>query len=93
MRLNVLLQILWALECLATELAFVRLQGNMDSNMGGNVITFNCGGAALTPCAGEVEVVGRLATNMAFTNMFLMMVRYDAMGLDREGSTYIEGFW
>lgn len=72
MRLHVLLQILWALECLATELAFVRFQGNMDSNVGGNVITFDGGGAALTPRAGEVEVVGRLATNMALTNMFLM---------------------
>jgi len=80
MRLDMLFQILWTLECLATELAFVRLQGNMDSNVGGNVITLDGGGAALTPGAGEVEVVGGLATNMAFANVFLLMVRGRAIG-------------
>jgi len=71
MCLDVLLEILGTLESLATELALVRLQGHMDSDVGGNMIALDCGGTALTPCAGEIEVISRLATNMAFTNMFI----------------------
>lgn len=70
-----LLKILRTLEGLATELALVRLQGHMDSDMRGDVIALDRGGTALAPCAGEVEVISRLATNMALTDMFLLMVR------------------
>jgi hypothetical protein len=52
------LQILWSLECLAAELALVRLQGDVDSDVGGDVVTFDRGGTALAPGAGQVEVVG-----------------------------------
>lgn len=88
-----LLQILGTLEGLATEFAFVWFQGNMDSNVRGNVVALDRGGTALTPSAGQVEVVCRLATNMAFTNMFLVMIRCCTERGEGEGSTYIEGFW
>ena len=58
MSLDMFLQILRTLERLATELALVRLQRDMDSDMGGNVITLDGGGTALAPGAGQVEVVG-----------------------------------
>ena len=51
------LQILRSLERFATELALVRLERNMNSDVRGYVIALDCGGAALTPCAGEVKVV------------------------------------
>lgn len=70
-----LLEILRALESFAAEFALVRLQGHVDSDVRGDVIALDSGGTALTPCAGEVEVVSRLATNMALTNMFLSTIR------------------
>lgn len=64
-------QILRSLECLATEFALVRFQGNVDSNMGGDVVTFDGGGPTLTPGAGQIEIVGRLAADMAFADVLL----------------------
>jgi hypothetical protein len=69
--LYVLLQILGALEGLATEVAFVRLQGNVNANMRGNVITLYSGGTAVTPLASQIQVVCALATNMALANVVL----------------------
>jgi hypothetical protein len=71
MCLDMFLEILRALEGLAAELALVRLQGNMDADVGGDVVALDSGGAALTPRAGQVEVVGRLAADMALADMFL----------------------
>jgi len=69
--LDVLLQILRSLECLSTEVTLVRLQGNMDSDVGGDVITLDSGGSALVPSTGQVKVVGTLATDMFLTDVFL----------------------
>lgn len=74
MGLDMFLEILWALEGLATELALVRLEWNMNSNVGGDMITFDGGGVALAPLAGQVEVVSRLASDMALADMFLLIV-------------------
>jgi len=41
-----LLQILRTLESLSAKVTFVWLERDVDSNVGGDVITFNCGGAA-----------------------------------------------
>ncbi len=71
MSLDMFLEILRTLEGLATKLAFVRLQGDMDTDVGGDVVTLDGGGSALAPGAGQVEVVGRLAANMALADMFL----------------------
>jgi hypothetical protein len=74
MGLDMFLEILWALESLATEFAFVGLERDVDSNMGGDVVAFDGGGSALAPLAGQVEVVSRLASDMALADMFLCMV-------------------
>jgi hypothetical protein len=71
MGLDVLLQVLRALEGLATEVALVRLQGDMDTNMGGDVVALDGGGVAVAPLASQVQVVGALATDMALADVFL----------------------
>lgn len=69
--LDMLLEILRALERLATELALVGLQRHVDAYVRGDVVALDGGGAALAPCAGEVEVVGRLAANVSLANVLL----------------------
>lgn len=69
--LDMFLEILRALESLAAEFALVRLERNVDSNVRGDVVALDCGGSALTPLTGQVEIISRLATNMAFADMFL----------------------
>lgn len=49
--LDVLLQILGTLEGLATELALMRLQRNVNSDVGGDMITLDRGRSALVPAA------------------------------------------
>jgi hypothetical protein len=74
MGLDMFLEILRTLKGLAAEFALVRLQGNMNSNMGGDVVAFDGGGTALTPRTGQVEVVGRLASHMSLADVFLDIV-------------------
>jgi len=76
--LNMLLQILRALKGLATEVAFVRLEGNMDSNVGGDMITLHGGSSARVPATGEIKIVCALATDMFLTNVFLYKNEYGA---------------
>jgi hypothetical protein len=66
-----LLEILRSLEGLATEVTLMWLQRNMDSHVGSDVVSLHCGSSASTPLAGEIEVVGRLATDMALTYVIL----------------------
>jgi len=68
-----LLEILGPLERLAAEVALVRLQGNMDADVARDVITLHGGGSALIPLARQVQVVGALATDMAFADVVLAM--------------------
>lgn len=74
MSLDVLLKILGALEGLATEVALVRLQRHVNTNVRGDVVTLHSRCSAVTPLAGQVEVVGALATNMALTDVVLVDV-------------------
>lgn len=69
--LDMLLQVLRALEALATEVALVRLQRDMDTNMRGDVVALNSGGTAEVPTTGQVEIVGALATDMALADVLL----------------------
>lgn len=94
MCLDMFLEILRTLEGLAAELALVRLQRHMDPDVGGDVVALDGGGPALTPGAGEVEVVGRLAADMALTDVFLFWsVRWVREGEQRARRiTHIEGF-
>lgn len=75
MGLDMLLEILRALESLATELALVWLQRDMDADVTRDVIALDGSGTALTPRAGEVEVVGGLAPDMTFADVILRCVR------------------
>lgn len=74
--LDVLLQILWALEGLSAEIAFVRLQGNVDSDVRGNVVALDGGGATGIPATGKVEVVGAFASHMLFADVLLQRENY-----------------
>jgi len=67
----VLLQILGAFEGLSAEVTFVRLQWDVDSDMGGDMITLDGGRAARVPAACEVQVVGALSPNVFFADMLL----------------------
>jgi hypothetical protein len=71
-RLDVLLQILGALERLSTEVTFVRLQRDVDSNVGGDVVALDGRGPARIPSTGEVEVVGALSADMLLADVLLM---------------------
>lgn len=61
---HMLLQILRTLESLATELAAMRFQGNMDSDVRSDVIALDNLNAAVRPRALQVEIVGAFAANM-----------------------------
>ncbi len=52
--LDMLLEILWTLETLATEFTLVRLERNVDSDMRGDVVTLNSGSTARVPLASEI---------------------------------------
>ena len=71
MSLDMLLQVLRTLEGLAAKVTFMRLQRHVDSNVGGDVIPLHSRSPTVTPSTGEIQVVGTLSPNMAFTHMFL----------------------
>ena len=95
------LEILGAFEGFATEFAFVWFQGNMDSNVRGDMVAFDCGGTAATPLTRQVQVVGTLAADVSFADMFLSKRSVEsktrsslgAMAFTREAdSTHVECF-
>jgi hypothetical protein len=53
----------------------------MDSDVRGDVVALDRGGAALAPGAGQVQVVRRLAANMALADMFLRTMLDGSPGL------------
>ena len=69
--LDMFLEVLWTLEGLAAKFALVRLEWDVDSDVGSDVVTFDSRGAATSPLAGQVEVVGRFAANVTLADMFL----------------------
>lgn len=71
MGLDVLLQILRALERLAAKVALVRLKRNVNTDVRSNVVTLDGSCAASVPLAGQAQVVGALAADMAFANVIL----------------------
>jgi hypothetical protein len=71
MGLDVLLEILWAFKRLAAEVALMRLQWHVNTNVRGDVISLDCSSTAVTPLAGQVQVVGAFATNVTLTDMVL----------------------
>ncbi len=71
MCLHVLLEILRPLEGLAAKVAFVRLQWDVYPDVRGDMIAFDSSSATCTPLAGEIEVVGALAADMALADVVL----------------------
>lgn len=67
--LDMLLQVLWTLECLSTEVTFVRLQWDMDADVRSDVVTFDSGSAAGVPSTGQVQVVCALSSDVLLTDM------------------------
>ena len=74
MGLDMLLEILRALEGLATEVTLVRLQRHMNTDMRGDVVTLDSGSPARIPHARQVKVVGALATDMLVADMVLIFM-------------------
>jgi len=74
-RFDVLLEILGSLEGLAAEVAFVRLEGHVNANVGGDVVALHGGSSAVAPLAGKVEVVCALTANMALTDVVIELLR------------------
>ena len=85
MSLDVLLEILGALEGLAAEVALVWLQGHVNTDVRGNVVTLDGCSAAVTPLARQIQVVGALAANVTLTNVILLIVS------NRLGKVYVAG--
>jgi hypothetical protein len=69
--LDVLLQVLGPLEGLATEATLVWLEGNMDPDMGGDVIALDSSGVASFPATDKVQVVGALSSDMPLAQVVL----------------------
>jgi len=74
MRLHVLLEILRTLESFAAEIALVRLQRYVNTDVRSNVVTLDRGGATVAPLAGQIQIVGALATNVTLTDVVLEAV-------------------
>lgn len=65
------LEVLGTFEGFATEFTLVRLQGNVDSNVRSDMIAFDGCGTATAPLTCQIEIVGTLAADVSFANMFL----------------------
>lgn len=69
--LDMLLQVLGALEGLSTEATLVRLERDVDTNVGGDVVALDRAGVASLPATDEVQVVGALPSDMSLAEMLL----------------------
>ena len=69
--LHMFFEILRSLEGFATEFASVRLQWNVNANMGRDVIAFDDRDVAVAPCTLQIEIVCALAAYMAVAHVFL----------------------
>ena len=74
MRLHVLLEILGTLESFAAEIALVRLQRNVNTDVRSDVVALDRGGATVTPLAGQIQIVGALAPNVTLADVVLEAV-------------------
>jgi len=69
-----LLQVLRAFKCLTTKVTFVRFEGDMNSNVRGDMITLDSSCIAIIPRAGQSQIISALASDMPLTHMFLLAV-------------------
>lgn len=84
MSLDMLLQILRALEGLTAEVAFVWLQWDVNSDMRSDVIALDSGRTASAPLASKIEIVCALATDMTFADVVLNRNQYSARAKPRK---------
>ena len=71
MGLDMLFEVLRALEGLPAEIAFVWFQRNMNANVRSNVVTLDRSCPTGPPLTGQVEVVCALPTYVALAHMLL----------------------
>ena len=71
MGLDMLLEILGTLKRLAAEVTLVRLERHVDADMRRDVVALHSSRAARVPLARQVQVVGALAANVLFADVFL----------------------
>ena len=71
---DMFLEILWTLEGLAAELAAMRFQWDVDTDVGGDVVAFDDLDATCSPRALQVEVVGALAADVTFADVILLFL-------------------
>jgi hypothetical protein len=69
--LDMLFQILRTLECFTTEAALVWLQGNMNTDVRGDMVALDCSSPACVPSTRKVQVVSTLAAHVTFTDVIL----------------------
>lgn len=68
---DMLLQVLRTFERLSTEVAFMWFQGDVNSDVGSDVVTFDGRSMTVAPLTGQVEVIRALSTHMTLTDVFL----------------------
>ena len=71
MSFDMLLEVLRTLEALATKVAFVRLQWDMNADVRGDVVAFDGRRMTISPRTHQVEVVRTLAADMTIADVFL----------------------
>lgn len=95
--LDMLFQVLGTFEGLAAKVAAMRLQRHMNTNVRGDVVTFNDRDVAVGPSAFQVEVVGAFATDVNLAHVILSSKSSQHEEKDRESrlrdrKAYVEGF-
>ena len=71
MSFHMLLQVLGTLEGLATELATMRLQGHMNSDVRRDVVAFNDLNGTICPGALQIEIVSTFAADVFIADVVL----------------------
>ena len=71
MGFDMLLEILRPLEGLTTELASMRLEWYVNTDVRGDVIALYDSDTTVRPCASQVEIVGAFATNVGLADVVL----------------------
>ena len=86
-----LLQVLRSLERLPAEVTPVWLEWNVDPDVRSDVIPFDSGGTATAPLTLQIEVVCALASNMAITDVFLLLLSVAVEDMERHESREVCG--
>ncbi len=80
----VLLEVLWTLEGLSTDVAVVRLEWCVNTNVRCDVIALGTGDVTAFPLASKAEVVGGLTTDVVVAEMLV-----DDLGIEEHLATVV----